>query len=75
MYLSLSSKYVPSNCPIPQLESGVCYLKKLVVLLKWVAWDVCAELRPTLLSPGVSNVAPYKLRIFARGGHFMQHLV
>ncbi len=58
---------------MPQLESGVCYLKKLVVLLKRVAWDVCAELRPTLLSPG--NVAPYKLRIFARGGHFMQHLI
>ncbi len=73
MYLSLSSKYVPSNCPIPQLASGVFFVK--LVLLKWVAWDVCAELRPTLLSPGVSNVAPYKLRIFARGGHFIQHLI
>ncbi len=35
--------------------------QKVSCAAKWVAWDVCAELRPTLLSPGVSNVAPYRL--------------
>ncbi len=49
----------------PLLETDVCHLKKLVVLLNWVAGDVCAELRPMLHSPGVITVAHYMLRIWS----------